>query len=177
VTYFAAADDGRILGTFGPLEAELLGDLATQVIELLDAEHGIPEDRMFATFGIGGGDAPSDDPAVARLLPNAYPDDEHASREFRNLTESSLVARNVANARQLIESLEGGVVNLAPADQQAWLRSINDIRLIVASRLGVEREGDEWRADTDRDILMIDLYQWLSQVQASLLETMEAQSA
>ena len=70
---------GAATASFTDLERELLTDLATQVIELL----GEPPDAEFA--GIGGGDGLSADPAIARLLPDAYRDDAEASREFRRI--------------------------------------------------------------------------------------------
>jgi len=175
MTYFAAVGDGRILGHVGPLEAELLGDLATELVELLDRDHGLPEDRLLATVGIGGSDGPSSDPAIARLLPSAYPDDAEASQEFRRLTENSLLDRKVANARTVIETLAaGGEVDLAQDAQQAWLRTLADIRLVIASRLGIEFDGDEGRAETDEEIMMHDVYAWLAIVQESLVDALDA---
>ena len=169
------AEGGRIHGSFTPLETELLGDLATQVIELLDDGSELPEDRLLAAVGIGGSDGPSSDPAIARLLPSAYLDDDHASQEFRYLTENSLVSRKVANARLLRETLRaGGEVQLGPDEVQAWLRSLVDIRLIIASRLGIEHDGDEGHADTDDDIMMQDVYAWLGIVQGSLVDALDA---
>ena len=172
---FVRLPEGRVLGSFTPLETELLGDLATQVVELLDEETELPEDRLLAAVGIGGSDGPSSDPAIARLLPNAYPDDENASQEFRYLTENSLVSRKVANARLLRDSLqEGTEVKLGPDAVQAWLRTLADIRLIIASRLGIEHDGDEGRADSDDDIMMHDVYAWLAMVQGSLVDALDA---
>ena len=118
---------------------------------------------------------PSSDPAIARLLPNAYLDDDHASQEFRYLTENSLVSRKVANARLLRDSLqEGNEVKLGPDAVQAWLRSLADIRLIIASRLGIEHDGDEGHADTDDDLMMQEVYAWLGIVQESLVDALDA---
>ena len=126
-------------------------------------------------LGIGGSDGPSSDPAIARLLPSAYPDDEAASQEFRYLTENSLISRKVANARAFILTLDGGgEVELGPEAQQAWLRTLSDIRLIIASRLGIEHDGDEGRLDSDDDIMMHDVYAWLGMVQGSLVDVLDA---
>lgn len=172
---FVAAADGIIEGSFTPLECELLGDLATQIIELLDDGSELPEDRLLATIGIGGSDRPSSDPAIARLLPNAYLDDNHASQEFRHLTENSLISRKIANAQLVKQSLAGGSeLQLDARAQQAWLRSLADIRIIIASRLGIEHDDDEGSADTDDEIMMHDVYQWLGIVQGSLVDALDA---
>jgi len=165
---------GAATASFTDLERELLSDLATQVIELL----GEPPDAEFA--GIGGGDALSADPAIARLLPDAYRDDAEASREFRRFTENSLAARKVANARALIGALaESGEIELGADAQQAWLRALTDIRLIIASRLGIENDddphyGDEAIDAPDADLMMRDIYDWLGMVQGSLIEAIGA---
>ncbi len=170
---FVLLPEGRVLGSFTPLETELLNDLATQVIELLSFQ--LPEDRLLASVGIGGSAGPSSDPAIARLLPNAYPDDDYASHEFRYLTENSLISRKIDNARSFRLTLDGGgEVELGPEAQQAWLRTLADIRLIIASRLGIEHDGDEGRADSDDDIMMHDVYAWLAMVQGSLVDALDA---
>ena len=169
------AQGGQITAEFTPLETELLGDLATQVIELLDEGSELPEDRLLAAVGIGGSSGPSSDPAIARLLPNAYLDDDHASQEFRYLTENSLISRKIANARQFRESMtSGGDVQLSPEVAQAWMRTLVDMRLIIATRLGIEHDGDEGHADTDDDIMMQDVYAWLGMVQGSLVDALDA---
>ena len=170
---FVRLPKGRTLGSFTPLESELLNDLATQVVELLSYQ--LPEDRLLAAVGIGGSDGPSNDPAIAHLLPNAYPDDDAASQEFRYLTENSLIGRKTDNARAFMLTLDGGGdVELGPDAQQAWLRTLADIRLIIASRLGIEHDGDEGRADSDDDIMMHDVYAWLAMVQGSLVDALDA---
>jgi len=170
-----AVQGETVVGDFTPLEIELLGDLAGQVIELLDDSSELPEDDLLAAVGIGGSTGPSTDPAIARLLPNAYLDDDHASQEFRYLTENSLVSRKVANARLLRDSLQPeGEVKLGPDAVQAWLRTLADIRLIIASRLGIEHDGDEGHADTDDDLMMQEVYAWLGIVQESLVDALDA---
>ena len=173
---FTRVDD-VILAQFGELETELLCDLASQVADLLDESVTLPPDRLLASLGIGGGDSLSDDPAVARLLPNAYSDDAEASTEFRRLTEHSLAERKVANARLLMTGLlaaHGEPVPLDAEAQQSWLRTFTDIRIVIAARLGIETDEDEGRQDTDEDLMMRDVYDWLAMVQTLLIDELEA---
>ena len=129
---------------------------------------------------------PSDvDPAVLRLLPDAYPDDAEASSEFRRLTESGLRERKLANADTLMttlsESVETGELRLDSTQAAAWLRSLTDLRLTLANRLGIESDdgndesGNPDSADTDStsDDILQDLYDWLGYLQNSLVEAVD----
>jgi Domain of unknown function (DUF2017) len=58
---------------------------------------------------------------------------------------------------------------------QAWLRTLTDIRLILASRLGIERDGDVgFRGTADSFRRSIE-YQWVGYVQESLIRALSAQ--
>ena len=163
----------EIVAQFGEIETELLCDLASQVADLLDESVTLQPDRLLASMGIGGGDSLSLDPAVARLLPNAYADDHEASSQFRRLTENSLAERKIANARLMLTGLltaHGEEFRLDAEAQQAWLRTLTDIRIVIAARLGIETDEDQGRADSEEDLMMRDVYDWLGMVQTALLD-------
>jgi hypothetical protein len=174
---FDRLSDGRIVGSFTRLEAELIVDFASQVAELLESTQPLASDRLLASFGIGGGDGPSSDPALARLLPNAYQDDDEAALEFRHFTERSLVSRKVDSAQTVVTWLStasGVEVELDPAAQQAWLRTLTNIRLVIAARLGIEKEGDEARTETEEEFILAEVYDWLGMVQETLVDAIDA---
>jgi hypothetical protein len=154
-------------------ERALLADLTRQLIDLLAGRSGdAAGDALYAQLGIGGSsDAPLD-PALARLLPDAYRDDPEAASEHRHLTERGLVDRKVANARAVAESLGSGVVRLDAAGVQAWLRTLTDLRLTVAARLQIEEDGDEGIGDE----LMLEVYDWLGYLQGTLVEVIDPDS-
>jgi hypothetical protein len=52
---------------------------------------------------------------------------------------------------------------------QAWIRTLTDIRLTVAARLGIETDGDLGSDDP----VMLDLYDWLGFVQGSLVDCLD----
>jgi hypothetical protein len=176
-----AADDGSVTAQFTETESAILGDLASQLIDLLaqrapDAAGSV----IFAQLGIGGQSTRPLDPALARLLPDAYRDDEDAASEHRHLTEQSLVERKIANARTVIESLENPEFRLDPSAVQSWLRTLTDLRLAIAARLQIDGDGDETDNDAftdaatgerDDDTLMV--YNWLGYLQGSLVEVIE----
>jgi hypothetical protein len=153
---FAPDGDGYS-AEFEPEEAAILGELAGQVAELIQI-------------------ADPADPAVARLLPDAYRNDPEAAAEFRRFTQADLGERKVRNATTIIGGLGPAAAAVAPTtvtlsagDAQAWLRGLGDIRLSLASRLGVTEDG----APDDAPIGLVDLYDWLGFVQDSLVRAVD----
>ncbi|MBX3093863.1 MAG: DUF2017 family protein [Cryobacterium sp.] len=123
------------------------------------------------------------DPALLRLLPDAYPDDAASSTEFRRYTHDSLIDRKVANASTVIETLDAATAAVDAASEEhasaslrldrdqaiAWLTTLTDIRLTLANRLGIIE--DDQRSD---DVVLQDLYDWLGFVQNAIVETLES---
>lgn len=175
---FAVGETGIITAEFSEIEAQLLRDLATQLGELLDETVVLSSDAVLSSIGIGGGDSASLDPAIARLLPDAYADDPDASSEFRRLTENSLAQRKIDNARILATSVSAeSAIALDAESEQAWLRSLTDIRLVLASRLGLDHSGGielpEGDGDNEELLMMLDIYHWLGSVQDSLVAALD----
>lgn len=154
MTPFTPLADGRLTAEFTALEAAMLAVLARQVASLVGS--------------------PSDDPARARLLPDAYPDDAPASDEFRRLTESDLAAGKAADAALVAATVgEGGPVVLDRRESLAWLHALTDVRLVLADRLGVRRDGDEPATGSDEEAAWSEAYHWLGWVQSSLLDALD----
>lgn len=170
---------GGVAMSFGAGEAELLRDLADQLVELLagrsaeTAGEGDPGDVLLAQLGIGGGVSAPLDPAVARLLPDAYRGDAGAASKHRHLTERGLIDRKVGNAQAVIASLDLPDSTLGDAQVQSWLRTLTDLRLTMAARLGIERDGDEGRIETEFDLALQAAYDWLGYLQGTLVEAIE----
>ena len=139
------------------MEAAHLAGLVTQFAELL-------EDAASA----------AGDPAIARLVPDAYSDDAEAAQEFRDLTEGDLLERRRQDAGAVLGSLSEAAAlpdDAEPDDEvlmelvelrldtealQAWLRTLAAIRLVLATRLGIRSEDDH-----DVDDPRFGIYDWL----------------
>ena len=137
------------------LEAAHLAGLVTQFAELVHDSSN-----------------PTADPAIGRLVPDAYADDPAAARDFRELTEGDLLSRRREDAALVLGSLRDAAqipddpdspvlleeteIRLDPTAVQAWMRTLAAIRLVLASRLGVE--GPE---DHDDDDPRFGIYDWL----------------
>jgi hypothetical protein len=177
---------GSALATFTAFEADLLRSLASQLIELLRNEAATPEtlDPLEAMLDFSGPTHEPEDPVLQRLFPTAYPEDPEAAAEFRRYTESDLRNGKAAGAAAVIDTLEeAGLgdqpedgmyidVELPPELAVTWMRTFTDMRLAIATRLGVE-EGDEeyWHSlpDEDPQAQVHDIYDWVGYLQESLV--------
>jgi hypothetical protein len=140
-----------------------------------------PADPLAALVGIGTDASEPDDPALQRLLPDAYPDDAEASQEFRRLTQDGLRARKLANAVTVLQTLhgDGPQVVLDTVQAHAWLTALTDLRLVLGERLGVtddpsSQEWDEDAAERDPRTAMLAVYDWLGYLQESLVRVLAA---
>ena len=186
---------GGITATFEAGEAHLLASLSGQVVELLRDRNGASEsdaDPLAVQLGMGGSAVPPEDPVLARLLPDAYRGSDDDSGEFRRLTERSLTSTKVHHAETLIGSLiDGGLTFEVPTGDdegedvevelnadavQSWLKSLTDIRLSLAVRLGIENEEDAMLVGESSDeaiVAMAEIYDWLGYVQETLIAALD----
>lgn len=181
---------GKVIATFTGFEADLLRSLTGQLVELLRNESATVDDRdpFEALMDFSGPTAAPDDPVLARLFPTAYPDDEEAASEFRRFTEGSLRDGKARAASTVIDTLEeAGLpalleeeglmidVELDEPEAMTWLRSFADVRLALATRLGVQ-EGDEdyWYSlpDDDPRAQAHDIYEWVAYLQETLVQSL-----
>ena len=143
-----------------------------------DSRHDIPgAAELDAMLGFSPRTRAPLDPALARLLPDAYRDDPDAAGEFRRYTEQSLRSSKQEAARTVLDTLpaDGGPVRLSWEQAQAWLRTLNDVRLTLGVRLGVTEEfEDEWRQldPVDPRATAFEVYAWLGDVQESLVQAL-----
>jgi len=168
---FSKTADGTFVARLEGAESFLLSTLASQVVDLL-ADLGTPDENdPLPGLVIGGSSSLATDPAVARLLPNAYLDDEQ-SKEFRELTERGLAGRKIANAQVVMETV-GDDIELDLAGALAWMRAVGDIRLVLAARLGIETD-DSVVEETDENAALHDVYDWLAGLQDSIVTALES---
>ncbi len=172
-------------------EARLLAGLAAQVAELVRDGQVVAvgsDDPLEALVGLDGPEQAPEDPVLQRLLPDAYREDPEAAADFRRFTEPGLRDAKARHAQVVIDSLVAGGMVVDPtsepvapdaevevaldADQvQSWLRSLTDIRLSLATRLGIDDDeaADEIRHEDGPDAVMADVYDWLGFVQETLV--------
>ncbi|WP_141014177.1 DUF2017 domain-containing protein [Nocardioides sambongensis] len=178
----------NIIATFSAFEADLIRSLAAQLVELLHNEAAVPkpdDDPLAALFDFTGPVEEPEDPVLARLFPNAYTGDGEAAGEFRRFTEGTLRDSKSRAAGTVIDTLEeAGLpaepdgedltidVELAPDTAQVWMRSLTDLRLALATRLGVaEDDEDYWDSLPEEDprAQAHHIYDWLGFLQETLV--------
>lgn len=182
---------GRVIATFSGFEADLLRSLASQLVELLRDQAAAPTevaDPLEAMFDFSGPVTEPDDPVLARLFPTAYPDDPEAAADFRRYTEQGLRHGKAEAACAIIDTLEeAGLptdtfedglmidVELTPEEAETWMRSFTDLRLALATRLGIEEDDEErWAAMADDDprSQAHDIYEWVGYLQETIVEAL-----
>jgi hypothetical protein len=189
--HFEATPGGGASVALDEVEIAILRSLAVQLLELVGPgdEPAEGEDPLAALFAEGPSEPPAD-PALARLFPEAYGDEDkelrEASAEFRRFTENDLRTRKREDALVVVRTLDalapvaddGAVLALTPDECHHWLGSLNDLRLTIGTRLEVSDEdegqdGSLYRLpDSDPRKPMVMAYLWLGALQETLVETL-----
>jgi hypothetical protein len=109
------------------------------------------------------------DPSLRRLFPPAYEDDLEGEAEFRRLMQGELSAGH----REALRVLEATAARerLVADELEAWLGALNDLRLVLGTRLSVTEEIYERELDP-RDPQAHDLavYAYLTWLQEHVVE-------
>ena len=170
---------GRIVLRTDEVERTLLTDLVTQLLELVELDEDPHADPLARMVGIDHSAERSDDPALARLFPDAYDDDESAA-EFRRFTERSLRDTKVSHARTVLDGLArtGDKMTLSDSEAPSWLGTLNDLRLTLGSRLGLDDpayENEPWWEripEDDPAAMAYHVYDWLTFLQETLVHAL-----
>jgi hypothetical protein len=175
---FSRTRRGLVSARLDAAEAAVLSRCAEEMLELLGDTDAVPDDPIAAMVGLPSGEVSTpDDPALARLLPDAYGDDPDAANDFRRYTEADLRAGKRSAASTVLAQLSpllstGGKLVVDRDEADAWLTCLNDIRLVLGTRLDVTEEMD----DVDPDDPLLAIYGWLGWVQESLISCLEPRS-
>ncbi|MEE1620825.1 DUF2017 family protein [Zafaria sp. Z1313] len=169
-------------------ERELLRGLFNDVVTILEPDQpaaGADTDPLWALTGMDPAAhavpaAAPRDGAELRLLPDAIRDDDGAALEFRRLTERGLRETKTAALRGAALALESPTVVLDEAAAVRFAAALNDVRLVLAQRLGVETEEDaervhaveDWSAAETVDEYLALVYNFTTWLQESLMQAL-----
>jgi hypothetical protein len=125
VTAIVTRSSGKYVLHLGKDERALLGRLLGELRELVTD--------------------PVESSVARRLFPAVYPDDAEREAEYQRLMRDELVASRLA-AVDVVESVLGGSgrkVTLDDAQMQAFVQSVNAVRLVLGTLLDVSEDDDE----------------------------------
>ena len=169
---FKSGLGGKLTLKLDDAEQGVLSQLFDQMTELLDdPENELGTDPLAQLLNMAGSTQISDDPALARLFPDGYSDDEHASADFRRFTEQDLRAQKQAALATVQGTLSGwsGKTTITSQQAQDWLKAINDLRLVLGTRLEITAEVE---TDFEADEPGIHLYNYLTYLQGTLIDAL-----
>ena len=135
-------------------ERDLLSQLASQLVELLD--------------GISENDAHTPEP-FRRLFPAAYPSDASAEAAYVRLARADLLEHH----RNALETMENSAhaTHLDEQSLELWLSAINDLRLVLGSTIEVTEDEPLVTADDPNFDEWI-CYRYLTFLQSEIIDAL-----
>jgi hypothetical protein len=142
-------------------ERDVLASLPGELVELLDQTAGDP-------------DALRDDPALARLFPDAYTAaDTDLADEYRRLMTDDLRERFRVALETLASCARAERVDTEQL--HGWMTALTQLRLVLGTRLGVTEDLHiEDVADDDAAAPAFHLYAYLSWMQEQVVEALSS---
>ena len=145
------AGPGRYSISLPKRERELLVNLTEQL-----------RDALLAT---------TDDPSLRRLFPTAYHEDPERDREYQQLVRDELLERRLAALALVEETVSTG--RLDEAGLTSWLTALNDLRLVLGTRLDVSEDDPEVDPD-DPDAPAYAVYHYLGMLVGEVVDALES---
>jgi hypothetical protein len=140
-------------------EVQILGLLLDQLEQLLAADDDL-----------------ASDPVLARLLPEGHRGDPELAADYRELTQETLrggKADDLATVRATLPT-GGGELRLDGDQAGAWLRTSNDLRLALGTRLEITEDTEPPEDPSSDEGQQLAVYYWLTGLQGSLIDALAA---
>ena len=113
----------------------------------------------------------TDNPALRRLFPPPYGDDEERNAGYSVLAGAELIEKRLAVLDLVASTLQAE--ELSEDEVESWMRCINDIRLVLGTVLDVTHEGDV-PADGDPQAPMYAAYEYLGMLLERIVRSLSA---
>jgi hypothetical protein len=110
-----------------------------------------------------------DDPALRRVFPPAYANDEDKDDEYRRLMRDELLAGRYGDLDVVEDTLRSE--RLTAEQTEAWMRALNTVRLVLGTRLDVTEDMDRPDPD-DPDAASFAVYEYLSMLVSELVDAL-----
>jgi hypothetical protein len=112
-----------------------------------------------------------EDPTLHRLFPRAYQDDPEREEEYRGLMRDELLEQHLSALRVMEETVDAD--RLTEEQAVAWLSALNDLRLVLGTRLDVSEDtyGEEID-ERDPRFPSLAMYSYLGFLEEQLVEAL-----
>ncbi len=111
----------------------------------------------------------TDSPALRRLAPPPYGDDDERNAGYAVLAGAELFESRLAGIAAVEETIGADV--LTEDQLTAWMRSINDVRLVLGTILGIEDDAGPGEL-TDEELPMLSAYELLGAVLDAIVDAL-----
>ncbi len=142
--------DGRFRLELPQAERDVLRSLPAQLRELL-----------------GEG---AQDPSLRRLFPPAYADDPTRETEFREMVRDELLEGKLAAIATMESTMDAE--RLTEEELLGWLSALNDLRLVLGTRLDITEETDFEDFEGDPREELAALYWYLGALEEDVVEAL-----
>jgi hypothetical protein len=113
--------------------------------------------------------AGTDEPSVRRLFPTAYNEDPERDREYQQLVRDELLERRLAALGTVEDTIDEG--RLDEEQLSGWLTALNDLRLVLGTRLDVSEDLREVHVD-DPDAAAYAVYDYLGYLVSEVVDAL-----
>jgi hypothetical protein len=149
---FERGEEGGVELRLSRDERSLLAGLVAELRALLEGDAG--------------------DPSLTRLFPPAY-DEEDDERAYRDLMGDELLDGRRAALELVAETVDRDRLTAEEAD--TWLRALNDLRLVLGTRLDVQEDTfADGLDESDPRAPALAVYGYLSWIQEQLVGALSA---
>ncbi len=142
-------EDGRFELAWRAADRSMVGVLAGELDKLLE----------------------SDDPSIVRLFPPAYGPDTERSAGYDALARHELIDRRRASLEVLRSAMESGPLDVEGLE--AVMRAVNDLRLVLGTRLDVSEDQEPRLRVGDPEAAATAAYMRLSQLLGQIVGALE----
>jgi hypothetical protein len=112
-----------------------------------------------------------DDPSLRRLFPPAYLDDPERDADYQQLMRADLLERHRAALDVMAETIDAE--ELQEEQLAGWLGALNDLRLVLGTRLDVSEDmWDDELDPSDPRAPALGLYGYLGWLQEQVVEAL-----
>jgi hypothetical protein len=140
-------------------------------VALDEGQRGVLEHLAEEFHELLASETPSSDASMQRLFPPAYPDDLLENLDFERAMGGDLLAGKLAAHQTLRRTARAGRVD--EDELLAWMTAVNDMRLVIGTRIDVQEEStpSDFSDDPERE-MSFQLYVFLTWLLEAIVEAL-----